>query len=225
MKKRLSLFPLFIIIFLPLHIKADISQVINNRTRWLKIAEECKPELHKRVVKPVAVVKAIKDEKAYQGWRYEKTSTTLNDFYKTSFKNQKEITLDFGEHLTGFCTIHIKKLNRPWDAPSRLKMTFAEIPAELNTPFDPWKGGLSRGWMQDQTVEILEDDMDNYITIRRRLSMRYLKIELLGSSAGYDFAIDEINFESVTSAGELKTTLNPDAPQIYKDPKFRSTLV
>ncbi len=175
------------------------------------------PELHQRVVEPVAVVKPVKDESAFQGWSYKQDTLSVKQIYATPFNRTKTVTLDFGEHLTGYCTIHIRTANRTWDAPSRLRMTFGEVPAELNTPFDPWRGGLSRGWMQDQTVEILEDDMDTTITLRRRLSMRYLKIELLASSPGYEFAIDRVEFKAVSSAGELQTHLPSDMPQIYQD--------
>ena len=72
------------------------------------------------------------------------------------------------------------------DSPIRLKFTFAELPAELNTPFDPYKPGLSRAWLQDEIITVTEQD--KYITIPRRLSFRYVKIELLGVSGYFDFA-------------------------------------
>ncbi len=43
------------------------------RARWLETAEASKPELHYETVRPVALVKAVADAAAYQGWRYEKT--------------------------------------------------------------------------------------------------------------------------------------------------------
>lgn len=41
------------------------------------------------------------------------------------------------------------------DAPIRLKFTFAEVPSELNTPFDPYPGGLSRAWLQDEIITLM----------------------------------------------------------------------
>ncbi|MBQ2186066.1 MAG: glycoside hydrolase, partial [Bacteroidaceae bacterium] len=187
------------------------------KERWLQIAQENMPTLQKRVVEPLRVVEAVKDEKVFQGWTYKTSSFRLEDFYKTNFSSLRSITLDFGEHLTGYCTIRLKTTDRTWDAPTRLKMTFGEVPAEMNTPFDPFPGGLSRGWMQDETVEFMEVDMDREITLPRRLSMRYLKIELLGTSSGYNFAIDKLYFTAQSSAGEVQTSLLPTCPKMFRD--------
>ena len=187
------------------------------KARWLQIAQENMPTLQKRVVEPLRVVEAVKDEKVFQGWTYKTSSFRLEDFYKTNFSSLRSITLDFGEHLTGYCTIRLKTTDRTWDAPTRLKMTFGEVPAEMNTPFDPFPGSLSRGWMQDETVEFMEVDMDREITLPRRLSMRYLKIELLGTSSGYNFAIDKLYFTAQSSAGEVQTSLLPTCPKMFRD--------
>lgn len=185
------------------------------RSRWLDIAEASKPELHKAVIKPLSVVKAINDTSAYQHWRYETIGNPKDMLYGKNFKEVKEITLDFGKHLTGYFTFHTKTLNRCQDAPVRIKFFFAEMPAELNTPLDPWRGGLSRAWMQDETITITQ--VDEYITIPRRVAFRYLKIELLGASPDFDFAIDDMYFTAVSSAGELQTELLPECPQIMRD--------
>lgn len=185
------------------------------RSRWLDIAEASKPELHKAVIKPLSVVKAINDTSAYQHWRYETIGNPEDMLYGKNFKEVKEITLDFGKHLTGYFTFHTKTLNRCQDAPVRIKFFFAEMPAELNTPLDPWRGGLSRAWMQDETITITQ--VDEYITIPRRVAFRYLKIELLGASPDFDFAIDDMYFTAVSSAGELQTELLPECPQIMRD--------
>lgn len=185
------------------------------RCRWLDIAEASKPELHKAVIKPLSVVKTINDTSAYQHWRYETIGNPEDMLYGKNFKEVKEITLDFGKHLTGYFTFHTKTLNRCQDAPVRIKFFFAEMPAELNTPLDPWRGGLSRAWMQDETITITQ--VDEYITIPRRVAFRYLKIELLGASPDFDFAIDDMYFTAVSSAGELQTELLPECPQIMRD--------
>ena len=41
------------------------------RARWLKLAEQNKPELNHTVHHPVRVVKAVEDKGAYQGWRFD----------------------------------------------------------------------------------------------------------------------------------------------------------
>lgn len=186
-----------------------------HRDRWMAIAEASKPELNKVKIKPVSVVKAVNDKDAYQHWRYEQAGKPEDMLYGKNFKEVKEITLDFGKHLTGYFTFHTKTLNRCQDAPVRIKFFFGEMPAELNTPLDPWRGGLSRAWMQDETVTVTE--MDEHITIPRRIAFRYLKIELLGASPDFDFAIDDMSFTAVSSAKDVKTELRAECPQQMRD--------
>ncbi|MCH5242923.1 MAG: glycoside hydrolase [Muribaculaceae bacterium] len=169
-----------------------------DRQRWLSIADSLKPTLMKDTIRPRNVVKAINDNGAYQGWRYDSIGNPKELLYNKSFKDVNEITLDFGKHMTGYLSFRPKTLYRCQDAPVRIKLFMAEFPSELNTPLDPWKGSLSRAWMQDEIVTIT--DMDEYITIPRRQAGRYLKLELLGASPDFDFGIDDIIFIAVTSA-------------------------
>ena len=128
------------------------------RERWLEAAEAAKPELKYQTVTPVAVVEPVKDPVAFQGWRYDRVGAP-DSFYAKNFKEVETITLDFGKHLVGYFSFHTKTLSRCLDAPVRLKFTFGEVPAELNTPFDPWaKNRLGRAWMQDETVTLAVND-------------------------------------------------------------------
>lgn len=182
----------------------------DRRAAWMEIAEATKPELHETIVHPVSIVEPVADKSAYQGWRYERKEG-LDALYSSNFKEVKNVTVDFGRHLTGYFTFSTKTLNRCQDAPIRIKFTFGEVPAELNTPLDPWHGGLSRAWMQDEIITVMQ--VDEPITIPRRLSFRYLKIELMGASPDFDFAIDDLQFRAVSSGGEVKTELSAASPQ------------
>lgn len=184
-----------------------------DRARWMEIALNTTPTLHETIVRPVAVVKAVNDPAAYQGWRYEQTGAP--DFYDKNFRDVKTVTLDFGRHITGWFSFHTKSLVAVMDAPARFKFTFGEMPGEMNTPFDPWKGSLSRAWMQDETVTLT--DIDEWYTIPRRVSFRYLRIELLGASPGHEFAIDDLYLKAVSSAGERVSQLEPGCPQEIRD--------
>ena len=52
------------------------------KERWLQIAQENMPTLQKRVVEPLRVVEAVKDEKVFQGWTYKTSSFRLEDYRK-----------------------------------------------------------------------------------------------------------------------------------------------
>ncbi|WP_062177065.1 alpha-L-rhamnosidase-related protein [Dysgonomonas macrotermitis] len=185
-----------------------------HRESWLKKAEEAKPELFQTTYSPQYLVKSVADPIAFQGWKMERFDD-MSYLYDQSFKKVKEVIVDFGKHMTGFYTFHLKTTDKAQDAPIRIKFTFAEVPAELNTSLDPWKGTLSRAWMQDEIITVSQIDQD--ITIPRRISGRYMKIELLAAPPDFDFALTNMYFTAYSSAKEVKTTLQDNVPQDIRE--------
>jgi alpha-L-rhamnosidase len=175
-----------------------------NRAQWMARAQQYVPQLKETTHRPLRVVSLVKDESAFQGWTV-KTADSINTFYTTAFGKRKEAILDFGEHLTGYVSFDIKTLTGTADAPVRLKLTFGEVPSEIATPFDPYTGGLSRAWLQDEVVTIV--DIPSTVIIARRLAFRYVKIELLGSSQNYDFAVLNVLCKAVTSVSATPAPL------------------
>lgn len=186
------------------------------RASWAEKAWKATPELRHVVYRPLGLVEGVQDSLAYQGWRMEKTGE-LSSYYGVSLKKVPCVTVDFGRHITGHFSFRIKTLSRTQDAPLRLRFTFGEVPSEMNVPFDPWQGTLSRAWMQDETVTVEYVDRD--ITIPRRISGRYMRIELLGGSPDFDFAMDDMWFDAVSSADmdhvkPLPETVSPEFRKI-----------
>ncbi|MES2487312.1 MAG: glycoside hydrolase [Bacteroidota bacterium] len=167
------------------------------RAAWLKIAEENKPKLVETTKRPVALANIVADPIAFQGYKAT-TGAKPETLFAKSFKNQSGAVLDFGEHSTGYFTFTVKTLNSTADAPLRFKFTFGEVPSEVAVPFDPYTGGLSRAWLQDEIITVTE--LPATITIPRRLAFRYVKIELLGSSPYFDFTITDAVVKATTSA-------------------------
>jgi len=183
------------------------------RQNWLKKAEELKPALTETIRQPTGVVKLEKDATAFQGWKAVPAGG-IEQLYNASFsKRNSGIVVDFGEHLTGYCTFTLKTRRGDMDAPLRLKLTFGEVPAELATPFDPYPGGLSRAWLQDETVTV--SVLPATITIPRRVAFRYAKIEWLGSG-GYEFGFSDIQFKATTSVTVAPPQLAATTPTIIK---------
>lgn len=91
---------------------------------------------------------------------------------------------------------------------------FGELPAEMNIPLDPWQGVMSRGWMQDEYLTF--ETLDEYITLPRRVAFRYVRIELIGASPYFDFAIDDAFVTAVSSVGEPSVALSEDCPEIIR---------
>jgi alpha-L-rhamnosidase len=186
------------------------------RQSWLNKAEDLKPKLTEVEKKPLYLVDLIKDGNAFQGWKAIRKSH-IDSLYKSSFKKKSGVVIDFGEHLTGYCNFTILPQGIP-DGPLRFKFTFGEVPAELMASYDPYPGGLSRAWMQDETITVMNlPDAASVITIPRRVSFRYVKIELLGSSRYFDFSISDINFKASTSVSTVPAALSPSTDQLIKD--------
>ncbi len=184
------------------------------RAAWLSKAERFKPKLTERVVKPVQIVSIVADPNVFQGWKATK-SGSLKDFYENSFKTQSGTIFDFGDHLTGHFSLSIKELRGVMDGPLRLKLTFGEVPAEVVTPFDPYTGSLSRAWLQDEIITV--DDISVPIKVNRRIAFRYLKIELLGSSPYFDFAINDMQFVATTSVAAQPEPLATTTEKLVQD--------
>ena len=186
------------------------------RGGWLRKAAEAMPELRRTERHPAAVVRSVADTSAFQGWRMEYVES-VEALYGSSLKERQSVIVDMGRHMTGYFSFRIDHTGMPADAPIRLRLTFAEVPAELNTPFDPYPGGLSRAWLQDETVTVMR--LPAEVRIERRVACRYVKIEVLATSY-FDFRIGDIAFEAVTSAsGEaprLAAGTDPMIRRIYE---------
>ena len=186
----------------------------SQRASWLQKAKESIPQLTVTEKKPVGLVHIIKDENAFQQYKAEQTAP-INTLYDNSFKETKAVIVDFGEHITGSFSFSTELLKAEADAPARFKLTFGEVPSELVTPFDPYQGGLSRAWLQDEIVTMMT--MPSTITIPRRVSFRYVKIELIATPPGYDFCISGMKCDAVTSTVNTPGELSAATPQIFKD--------
>lgn len=180
---------------------------------WLQKAEACKPVLNKTIHHPVREVKIVADANAFQGFKAVEDGN-INDLYSKSFKEKKEVVVDFGEHLVGNASFKIKDIGPMQDAVLRFKVTFGEVPSDLGLPVEPYTGSLSRGWMQDFQCDV---SYDGCYTFNRRITARYMKIEAVGTSIYSDFCFDNITFEATTSAGKSKAQLASTTPQIFKD--------
>lgn len=188
------------------------------RDGWLDKAELYKPKLVTTTKYPKQIVKMEKDQNAYQGWKTIPAGE-VEKLYKSSFKDNAGVIVDFGEHMTGHFSFSLSPFSGVPDAPARFKFTFGEVPSEIMTSFDlfPTGGSLSRAWLQDETVTATA--VPSTITIPRRLSFRYVKIELVGAP-NYDFSISKMSCDAVTSASnrpdELPESVDPIIRNIDK---------
>ena len=186
--------------------------------KWLEQAEASKPALHHTLCTPVRMVEPHADNTAFQGWRYDASPVTVSEACSTPLRAGQVFTFDFGRHMVGYLTLNTRTLRRCQDAPLRLRVMMGELPAELNTPLEPWGAWLSRGWMQDEVLTI--EQVDRPVTLSRRMAGRYLKVEVLGASKDFDCALSSVTFDAVSSAGEeqvrMPDSLSPELQAIYR---------
>ena len=183
------------------------------RAQWMQKAEDAKPALVERIKKPVSLVRVVKDTTAYQGWKVEKIGD-IDRFYRSPFKRNKVMIVDFGEHLTGTFTCTFDTMFNIADAPVRFRLTFAEMPSELGEPFDPYRGGLSRAWLQDEIVTL--QYVPYTIAIPRRLAFRYVKIELLNASSYFDVCVSDMTAVATSSVQDSKFALAPQTDPLIR---------
>lgn len=171
------------------------------RPSWLAKAASATPALHQTPKQPVRLVTIEKDARGFQGW------TTLpagepSSMWDRPLKPGDSLILDFGEHLTGQLVLALRSFEIPVDAPVRLALVFGEVPAEVIEPFDPYQGGLTRSWLQDEVINV--DDIPQRLTLPRRYAFRYVKISVVSCSTHGKFGFSGIHAEAVTSADETR---------------------
>jgi hypothetical protein len=171
------------------------------RGAWLEKAEKATPELIRSPKKPAAVITVAKDAASFQGWKIASTSE-VNSVYNRPLKPGDSFILDFGEHLAGQFVLSLRSFDIPVDAPVRLALIFGEVLAEVTEPFDPYTGGLTRAWLQDETVNI--DVVPQTLRLPRRYAFRYAKVTVVSCSTHGKFGFADLSAEAVTSADEAR---------------------
>ncbi len=180
---------------------------------WVKKAEDLKPALKETIIEPRNIVELVKNDNAFQGWEAKKVAP-IDSLYGQSIRKLKSVVIDLGDHYTGHFSFDLKTIFGSPDAPVRFRFTFGEVPAELATPYDPFKGGVSRAWLQDIEYNIM--NLPGSYTIDRRVACRYVKIDLIGSSPYFDFRISNVKFKAVTSAITTPKSLASTTPDIIQ---------
>lgn len=176
--------------------------------KMVAVAESLTPELLKSTIEPKGTVSILADEQAFQGWHVEPDSDP-QVWKQQSYGKGDRFILDFGDHLVGYINLAIKPVGSPPDAPLKLKLTFREMPCEINEPFESYNGWLSSSWLQEETMFI--DILPVEIKLPRRYCFRYLKVEVLDTSGKYNVEFDQINCTVVTSADASKLKPLPES--------------
>ncbi len=180
------------------------------RNRWVEMAESLKPRLRETARAPVALVSAVVDKTRFLRWRMERVAAPGALRERLMGRGDAAI-LDFGGHMTGHVSLSISGEGRGVDAPARLKLIFGEVPAEVAEPFDPFHGGLSRAWLQDEVINV--DVLPHTIQMPRRYAFRYLKLEVIDTSPNFKVRFDDVGAVALTSAAANPPPLGAGVPE------------
>lgn len=170
-----------------------------NEANLVALADACQPALVRTTVRPKSLVRVVADAAAFQGWRCEKVAEPQSIACQLLGRGASFI-LDFGAHTVGQLQLRIAP-EPAADAPVRLKLTFAEVPAELGESFDPYdhsNNALSRSWLQDEIVNI--DIVPQTVILPRRYAFRYVKIEIIDTAPAYKIRFADISCITCSSA-------------------------
>jgi hypothetical protein len=119
------------------------------------------------------------------------------------------LELDFGRHLVGYFRFRLRPTGTV-DAPTRLRLTFAERRSDLELPPEPYTAQLSRAWIQDEVITL--DDPSAEVVLPRRYAFRHVRVEIIDTSQAYGVCLESAGAESVTSAIGEAPPLPPGTP-------------
>lgn len=167
------------------------------RAAWLARAAASRPVPAERTVAPVALIRPVADPAAWQGWRME-TCGDPAELGRKQLRRGDAVMLDLGEHLVGSPEFAFGSAGNPPDSPFRLRIRFAELPAEAAEPDLLADGALSRAWHQDETITL--DELPCRFRLPRRLAGRYLALEVIDTSGNFALVVEAVRFIAVTGA-------------------------
>lgn len=187
------------------------SQTGYNRELWLQKADQLKPELKVFKKSPVDIIEVLRSLNSFHGYQTRHLDNIKN-LENYELGPGDKVILDFGEHLVGRLRFRITTNGPAADAPVRIKFKFGEIPNEIIEPYDPYEGGLSRAWLQDEVINI--DTLPSLIKMPRRYAFRYVQLEVIATSLEYKVQIPEIYVEQVSAVDMA------DVPEINNENSF-----
>ncbi|MBM7572991.1 sugar hydrolase [Aquibacillus albus] len=177
-------------------------------------AESLKPTLFRHVIEPTNLIDVVENKEKIHNWE-AKPLKPANELSEEVLGKGDRVILDFGDHQVGYLQLHIVPVGSPPDAPLHMRLTFGEMPVEMAESFSSYDGWISSSWLQEETIHV--DVLPNQLSLPRRYSFRYLKIEVLDTSPKYKVSFKKATVEAVTSADVCKVgSFSHDDPELVE---------
>ena len=183
------------------------------RAAWVAKAETLKPTLVRTVQEPHSIVTAVPDPSRYLRWRMME-EMPASDISKRVCRKGDLFIVDFGGHRTGQLQFSLIGVGRSIDSPTRLRLTFGEVPGDVAEPLHPYKGELSSAWLPEEVITV--DFLPQTVVMPRRYAFRYVKVEVVDTSPNYGISFQHIEAVALTSAGKSPIPLPASTPDWIK---------
>ena len=171
---------------------------VRTNQRFLDKAAALEPVLNRHVIRPVRMVRVEENTRHEAVIREAGSMEMLPDLL---LKRGDKVTFDFGDHQVGYVSFRAVSVGSHFDAPAYLKLTFAEVPAELLENASDYNGWLSRSWIQEERIHL--DVLPTVVSLPRRYAFRYMQVEVLDTSPKYSLQLRSISCDYV-SAVEMR---------------------
>ena len=101
-----------------------------------------------------------------------------------------EFVFDFGTHLVGSLSFSVRATGVNIDAPCRLRLTFGESPYDVTEDLSTCDTWISTAWLPDEVINI--DYLPAEISLPRRYSFRYLRVQIIDTSPKYKVSFTDV---------------------------------
>ncbi|GKT66286.1 alpha-L-rhamnosidase [Colletotrichum tofieldiae] len=173
-------------------------------TRWNrgfeKTANDLCPKLHRWARTPQRVIHFDKDENEYFGVRAVPAKYSIDQLPSKTWGKGDDFILDFGIHMVGYVSMKLESRGSHMDAPCRLRLTFGESPLDVTLGMDNVKTWISTSWLPDEIINI--DMCPELVSLSRRYSFRFLRVEVIDTSPKYKVAISDVKCECVSAISQ-----------------------
>ncbi|KAK4889407.1 hypothetical protein LTR27_011751 [Elasticomyces elasticus] len=159
-------------------------------------AESLKPTLHEWVDKPINLIRFVPSKQEFFGYQALHLAAAT-DLPSMQWGKGDDFVLDFGTHRVGYLHFRLEAEGVNIDAPTRLKLTFGEIPPDVVEDLQPCNTWISTSWIPEEVVTI--DWPPQSVTIARRHSFRYLRIQVIDTSPKYRCLFKDLHVRAVSA--------------------------
>lgn len=170
---------------------------VHKNEKFLRIAEELKPELHKTEILPVRMIQTAENEKKELEIIGEEPMEALPEKHLSAGES---VILDFGTHHVGYVTLDLASFGSHQDAPAYLYLKFAERLDELAADTEAYDGWISKGWIQEEYLHV--DVLPEKLALPRRYAFRYLEIRVIAVSLKFSLVVRGVTAQAVSAVSE-----------------------